>query len=204
MQPLHVEIDRRKFLRLEDLRKAAERDGEYRVARRILAIRLNAQGQTAGDISRLLGVHRSSATLWLQHWMDYGLEGLLEGQRSGRPSAMSQDDFTQLHDIVESGPIAYGFTSGVWTSPMIAKVISDEFGVRYHPGHVRKLLHSIGLSVQRPRRKLARADEEQQSRWRRYTLPRLKKTPKRKEQKSSTKTKQRSGRIRRSTRHGPR
>jgi transposase len=37
---------------------------------------------------------------------------------------------------------------------MIAWVIEEEFGVEYHPGHVRKLLHRWGFSVQRPHRVL--------------------------------------------------
>lgn len=203
MQALQARVDGRTLNRLERLRKDAERDGEYRVARRITAIVLNAEGYTAGEISQLLRVHRSSATLWLQHWIGYGLDGLLEGQRSGRPARL--DDRAQAHlcDIVESGPVAYGFASGVWTSPMIAQVIAEEFGVRYHPGHVRKLLHALGFSVQRPRRKLVRADAKKQSRWRRYTLPRLKKTPKPRRQRSSTRTKRVSARTRRSTKPGP-
>ena len=202
MQALQVEVDRRTIKKLDALRKQAERDGAYRVARRITGIRLNAMGHTAGEIAEILDVHRSSATLWLQHWMEYGLDGLLEGQRSGRPSSLNDKQRSQLEDILDSGPIAYGFTTGVWTSPMITQVIAAEFGVHYHPGHVRKLLHSLGFSVQRPRRKLARADEEKKSRWCRYTLPRLKKTPKRKGPKSSTKTKRASAKTRRSTRRG--
>ena len=134
--------------------------------------------------------------------MEYGFEGLLEGQRSGRPSSLNEKDQIHLQDILDSGPIAYGFTSGVWTSPMITQVIAEEFGVHYHPGHVRKLLHSLDFSVQRPRRKLVRADPEKQSKWRRYTYPRLKKTLRRKERKSSTRTKRPSAKIRRSTRRG--
>jgi transposase len=61
---------------------------------------------------------------------------------------------------------------------MIAWVIEEEFGVVYHPGHVRKLLHELGFSVQRPRRVLARAEPREQDRWRRYTYPNLKKKPK--------------------------
>src|SRR5258708_4240083 len=59
-------------------------------------------------------------------------------------------------DILDSGPVANGLDSGIWTSPMIAWVIETEFGIQYHPGHVRKLLHGWGFSVQRPRRVLAR------------------------------------------------
>jgi len=60
---------------------------------------------------------------------------------------------------------------------MIAWVVEEEFGIVYHPGHVRKLLHDLGFSVQRPRRVLARADRHQQDRWHRYLYPRLKKKP---------------------------
>lgn len=63
----------------------------------------------------------------------------------------------------------------VWTSPMIAWVIEEEFGVPYHPGHVRKLLHLLGFSVQRPRRVLSRANASEQDRWHRHTYPNLKK-----------------------------
>ncbi|MGD1101029.1 MAG: winged helix-turn-helix domain-containing protein, partial [Terriglobia bacterium] len=55
----------------------------------------------------------------------------------------------RLSDILDSGPVAYGLDTGIWTSPMIAWAIEEEFGVVYHPGHVRKLLHHLGFSVQR-------------------------------------------------------
>ena len=84
-----------------------------------------------------------------------------------------------MGDLLDSGPEAYGLDTGIWTSPMIAWVIEEEFGVQYHPGHVRKLLHGWGFSVQRPRRVLARADAAAQDRWHRRTYPALKKKPNR-------------------------
>ena len=50
---------------------------------------------------------------------------------------------------------------------MIAWVIEEEFGVAYHPGHVRKLPHMLDFSVQRPRRVVARANPVEQDRWHR-------------------------------------
>ena len=107
------------------------------------------------------------------------MDGLLEGYRSGRPSELTDQQQQQLGDILDSGPVAYGLDNGIWTSPMIAWVIEEEFGVQYHPGHVRKLLHAWGFSVQRRRRILARADVAAQDRWRRRIYPNLKKKPKR-------------------------
>ena len=52
-----------------------------------------------------------------------------------------------------------------------------EFAVRYHPGHVRKLLKQLGYSVQRPTTRLVQADPAQKNKWVRYTYPNLKKKP---------------------------
>ena len=162
------------------LRREAETDGAYRVARRIHSVLLNNDEYTSGGIASLLQVPRSRVSEWLKNYEQYGYDGLLEGYRPGRSSALTEANKQALSDIIDSGPVAYGYISGVWTSPMIARVIRDEFGVTYHPGHVRKLLHQLGYSVQRPKRKLMRADPEKQDRWHRYTYPNLKKTQKRK------------------------
>jgi transposase len=165
------------YKRLVRLSKEAEREGAYRVAKRLQAVVLNSEGHTSGELARILKAPRSKVSEWLGRYQAHGMEGLLEGYRSGRPSQLAPHQRQQLGDILDSGPVAYGLDSGVWTSPMIAWVIEEEFGVTYHPGHVRKLLHALGFSVQRPRRVLARADAEQQDRWHRRTYPNLKKKP---------------------------
>ena len=98
----------------------------------------------------------------------------MEGYRSGRPSALTQKQRHELSDILESGPVSYGLDTATWSSPIIAWVIKEEFGVTYHPGHVRKLLHDLGFSLQRPRRVLAPADAKWQDPWHRHTYPNLK------------------------------
>lgn len=59
--------------------------------------------------------------------------------------------------------VAYGFTSGVWTCPMVARVIDEEFSVSYHPAHVSRILHELKFSVQRPKKTLAQADKTHRS-----------------------------------------
>ncbi len=190
------------YQRLARLRREAERDGAYRVAKRLHAVLLNADGHSSGHIARILKAPRSKASEWLANYESHGEEALLEGQRSGRPARLSQTQRTALGDIIESGPAAYGLDSGVWTSPMIGRVIKDEFGEAFHPGHIRKLLTAIGFSVQRPRRLLARADAEAQARWRRLTYPNIKKKPKRRDAPSSLPMKPASGKIRPSIQPG--
>lgn len=192
----------RKIRQLVRLSKQALRDGVYRVATRIHAVVLNMEGKTAPQIAHILKVHRSKVSIWLSHWQQYGMEGILEGHRPGRPPELTGQQRQDLTDILDSGPVAYGFTSGVWTCPMVARVIEEEFSISYHPAHVSRILHELGFSVQRPKKTLAKADKTLQSRWVRYRYPDIKKKPKAKGRPSSSKTKPASGKIPPSIKHG--
>ncbi|MCB9026578.1 MAG: winged helix-turn-helix domain-containing protein [Bdellovibrionaceae bacterium] len=153
-------------------------DGAYRVSSRIRAVLLSNEKNSSGEISLLLGAARSRVSNWLKTYEEQGVEGLMEGERSGRPSLLTDLEKVLICDIVDSGPVAYGFLSGVWTSKLIAEVINDEFGVNYHPGHVWKILQEFGFSVQSPKRLLANADSEKKEYWIKKTYPAIKKKPK--------------------------
>lgn len=163
--------------KLKTLRKKAQSEKAPRVALRIQGILLSLDKHSTGEIARLLHVNRTTVRSWILAWNSHREIGLLEGHRSGRPACLTQEQKEHLADIVDSGPVAYGLQSGVWTSPIIRQVIEEQFAVRYHPGHVRKILKAIGFSVQRPTTRLVQADPKQQNKWVRYTYPNLKKKP---------------------------
>jgi transposase len=177
MHPIFAQGNSRTLQRLKTLRQAAQTDKAPRVALRLQAIMLSVQARTTGQIAQALQVDRTRVHAWIGAWNEYGAEGLLEGHRRGRPAQLSGPQREQLADILESGPVAYGLNTGVWTSPLITQILEEEFAVRYHPGHVRRLLKGLNFSVQRPKTRLVQADPKKQNRWIRYTHPNLKKTP---------------------------
>lgn len=202
MKAIKIHGTTKKIQQLVKLSKQALREGAYRVAGRLYAVVFSMEGKTAPQIGNILKVHRSKVSIWLRNWQQKGMDGVLEGHRPGRPPSLSDDQQRKLTDILDSGPVAYGFTSGVWTCPMVARVIDEEFSVSYHPAHVSRILHELKFSVQRPKKTLAQADKTYQSRWIRYQYPNIKKTPKSKERPSSSRTKRASGKTQPSIEHG--
>jgi len=176
MRAIKVHGTQKKIQQLVELSKQALRDGAYHVATRLHAVALNMEGKTAPQIANALKVHRSKVSLWLRSWQQEGVDGLYETHRSGRARGLSEHQCQKLKDILASGPVAYGFNSGVWTCPMVARVIDEEFSLSYHPAHVSRILLDLDFSVQRPRKVLARADKSSQSRWVRCQYPALKKS----------------------------
>ena len=68
--------------RLVRLSKEAERDGAYRVAKRLQAVVLNAEGRTSGELATVLKAPRSKISEWLSRYQQFGLDGLLKAGRS--------------------------------------------------------------------------------------------------------------------------
>jgi transposase len=176
MEPVFAQGDFKVTRKLEKLLDQAIKDRAPKVMLRIQGLLLSLEGKTTGVIAQTLRVHRSTVPLWIQNWNQHGVESLPEGHRSGRPAGLSHRQRSALADLINSGPVAAGFHTGIWTSPLLAQVIEEEFSQSYHPGHVRKLLKQMGYSVQRPIASLVQADLAQHRKWVRYTYPNLKKT----------------------------
>jgi len=135
------------------------------------------EGKRVVDLAELLGVTRGSVNRWLGWYDGLGIPGIRTRVAPGLPPKLSPEQFKELGDLIDAGPMASGYGSGVWTGPMIADLIEARFGYRYHNHSVPALLHKLGFSVQRPRKRLARADAEAQAHWRRKRLPAIKKKP---------------------------
>jgi transposase len=83
----------------------------------------------------------------------------------------------EIVNVVIAGPEAAGYSTGIWTGPMIGDWIRRQFGIAYHNHHIPRLLNQLGFSMQRPRKRLARADAKRQAHWLRKRFPAIKKKP---------------------------
>jgi transposase len=133
------------------------------------------EGHRVVDLAAQAGVTRGSVNRWIQWYEAAGIPGLMTATAPGATPKLTEEQRLELGTLIDAGPQAAGYSSGVWTGPMIGDLIERQFGVRYHNHHVPRLLHELGFSLQRPRKRLARADAEKQTKWIREALPSIKK-----------------------------
>ena len=173
-----ISAARRTSVALDELRRfisERKKSGDLDEWRRGKAILRYIEGERVSLIAKDLDVTRGSVNRWLQWYEASGLQGLLTSKAPGATPKLNKEQRQQLTDLVEAGPSAAGYNSGVWTGPMIGDLIEHHFGVRYHKHNVPRLLHDLGFSMQRPRKRLARADLAEQETWVRERLPAIKK-----------------------------
>lgn len=144
--------------------------------RRMKAARLFDRGFSQAEVARRCGVSRQTASVWF-HALRAGGRSALKPTQGGRTAKLSSGQRRKLERQLLRGAQAHGWSSDLWTLERMAKLIQQLFGVRYHRGHVWKLLRGMGWSRQRPALRARERDEAAIVRWKKKTWPELKKTP---------------------------
>lgn len=165
-------------LSIKEMEKTFAEAGRHRWANQCKSILLLADGYSMEDTSRIVDRPYSTVQQWSRRFRRNGIHSLKPKTATrGRKKKLGNHERLLLAKAIERGPRAAGINGSVWTSPIVADYIMKRWGVKYHPGHVRKLLHELGFSVQFPREKLALANKKAQETWLNETYPEIKKTP---------------------------
>ncbi len=133
--------------------------------RRDRACVLHQAGWTGRAIAQALGVTEGAVSQWLKRAREGGPEALGVRIPPGPTPKLTAEQRAQLPKLLAYGAEAYGFLGDVWTTKRVAALIKQEFGIRYHPAHVSRLLRAVGWSPQKPLRRATQRDEAAIARW---------------------------------------
>jgi transposase len=147
--------------------------------RRFRALYLKRRGWYQRDIAEALDVSEEALSRWLARARDGGPESLRARIAPGNPPQLSAAQVRLIPELLRHGPEAYGFRGQVWTCARVARVIAEEFGVRYHRGHVSRLLKALHWTPQQPIKRAIQRDDAAIQRWRDETWPELRRRARR-------------------------
>jgi hypothetical protein len=149
--------------------EAAEKRGDLDCWRRGRAVLGYVDKRRVMDLAEEAGVTRGSVNRWLQWYEALGIDGLLTGRASGRGAEVDRAAALRTDDG------GRGRTAGCRLSERRVDRADDRRPDR--AALRRPLPQPPHPSVQRPRKRLARADALAQEHWLRVRLPAIKKKP---------------------------
>jgi transposase len=153
--------------------------------RRLAAAKLLGRGLSEAEVARRVGVHRQSVNRWAKQLAERGMAGLKHPGRAGRKPRLSRSDLRRIERALKEGPEALGYPTSLWTTERVAHLIEEECGVKYHPGHVWRILKKLGWSCRRPAGGALEQDERAIAQWKKVRWAQAKKTPRGKAERSS-------------------
>ncbi len=78
---------------------------------------------------------------------------------TGRPCAVTPEQYAALAGLVERGAQSLGFSGDVWTAARVRSVARCHLRLRVGLTTIKKFLHRAGFSVQKPHVKAVQQDE---------------------------------------------
>jgi transposase len=164
---------------------AKDKRTSWKEERRKRAWALYQTGWKQKDIAEALGVTQGAVSQWIKRGRAGGEVGLTEQPKSGAPVRLSAADRQKLPGLLERGAESFGFRGELWTCARVGKLIEREFGVRYHPAHVSRILKALGWTPQKPIRRAKQRKEAEIQYWKDVRWPELKKRRSKKDERSS-------------------
>jgi transposase len=140
--------------------------------RRIRAVKLVEQGESARVVARILGVSEAALSRWRRMARDG--RGLEARPHTGRKPGLSDEQVQQLEQLLLQGADQHGWLNSLWTCARVAQVIEKTFGIHYNMGHVSRILRDrLNWSSQRPQRQHPDANEADIALWVQEEFPRI-------------------------------
>lgn len=144
--------------------------------RRRRGVALLLKGHGVREVARMVGVTPGAVVAWRKQYEKNGDAGLAAKPHPGRKPKLSLAQRKRLIRLLKKGPKAHRYKTDLWTLPRVAEVIHKQFGVRYDPSHVWRILNAMDWSAQKPERRARERDEQAIARWRKKDWPRIKKS----------------------------
>ena len=143
--------------------------------RRFAAVKLFGKNLNNSEIGRRLKVSNQTVSRWRKEYEKGGSMALRRAGRAGRLPNLNAADKDRLVELLHQGPERLGYESPLWTCQRVADLVEREFQIRYHAGHVWRILGQLNWSVQQPVGRALERNEAAIDEWKRKRWPEIKK-----------------------------
>ena len=139
------------------------RSPESRYDHRLHGILLIAQGMSCRRVAHLLGDSPRTVQYWVHRFEQDGLAGLVDGERPGRPTRLSDEQLDEIGLVLRKSPLGVGLSANLWDGKLLSSYIAQKYDVQLGVRQSQRLFRQLGFRLRKPRPVIARADPERQS-----------------------------------------
>lgn len=146
---------------VEELRQSYDQESVGWPKIRLLVAIKRKEGQSMDAIAEQLQISRTAVNESLHRFQERGISAKDDERRTGRPRKLDQKQLKGLRKKLLSGPRKG--TNVLWTTRQILDLVKREYGLEYTTRHLRRLMHQLGFSLQKPRPRHYKTDIAKQA-----------------------------------------
>jgi len=140
------------------IQQEIERNEESRYDHRLHGLLLVTAGQSCRQVAELFGEDGTTVQRWVRRFEEGGLEGLREGERSGRPRTLEAKQWRKLQGDLRKSPRDFGLAATLWDGPVLSEHLRQHYGVDLGIRQCQRMFRQMGFRLRKPRPQVAQAD----------------------------------------------
>lgn len=136
------------------------RSDESRYDHRLHGLLLVAGGQSCQQVAETFGENPRTVQRWVKRFEEYGLDGLREGERPGRPAALDAKQGAALGRDMRRAPEKFGHAAHLWDGKLLSEHLRQRYGVTLGVRQCQRIFCQMGFRLRKPRPQVTQSDPE--------------------------------------------
>lgn len=136
------------------------RSDESRYDHRLHGLLLVTGGQSCHQVAKTFGEDPRTVQRWVKRFEEYGLDGLREGERPGRPATLDAKQWASLGRDMRRPPKEFGLAAHLWDGKLLSEHLRQRYGVKLGVRQCQRIFGQMGFRLRKPRPQVAQSDPE--------------------------------------------
>lgn len=154
-----LEITNSEIMRLA-IQNEIHRSEESRYDHRLHGVLLACSGLSCYDIAALLGQSSRTVQYWIHRFEKSGFAGLQEGERPGRPAALSETVLQAVGRDLRQEPRLLGYPQTLWDGKLLSHHLKERYNLDLGVRQCQRVFHRLRFRLRKPRSLIAQSDPE--------------------------------------------
>lgn len=158
---LKIEVPHAALILQDEIRRTEEAKYDHRLH----AILLVVNGMSPPKAADILGDSERTVRYWVQQFNEEGLQGLIEIERLGRPSRLTERQMETVGKVLRKSPKDVGMSISLWDGKTLSAYIKKKYEIEIGVRQCQRMFRMLGFRFRKPRPLIAHADPEEQLRF---------------------------------------
>jgi transposase len=141
-----------------DIQQEIARSDESRYDHRLHGLLLLTGGQSCQQIADLFGEDRRTVQRWVKRFEEHGLEGMREGERSGRPACLDAKQWAAIERNLRRDASDFGHVGHLWDGKLLSAHLKQRYRVDLGVRQCQRIFRQMGFRLRKPLPQVAQSD----------------------------------------------
>jgi transposase/fido (protein-threonine AMPylation protein) len=155
MKPLQIKDPKNMQIAIQ---QEIHRSDDSKYDHRLHGLLLVLHGFDCYTVGKLFGQNPTTIQRWVRNFNSQGFSGLTERNKPGRPSSLSEKQWSQLGNDLRKAPTHFSYSQSFWDGKLMSAHLEKKYKVEIGVRQCQRIFNAMGFRQRKPRPLIANAD----------------------------------------------